>query len=254
MGREGRSGFMIKRIRKIVVITLLGIILTGCGEKEEEIDLLSQDMMNKIETIGDVTIEDKELIEDLMETYAGMTERQKDQVKNYLTLKNAKDELDVLLENQQAQDEAAQKEENELIFKEQRKHYDLVNEGVMFLKSKCKHPASLKISGVIITYYLTGDTFGPDVNFEYSADNDLGNSVSNYARYSNYAGQYLETRDYVQSSYLDYDNVISGGEKVASNKGLVEKYNKEADNAYSYQPGNDRICVFKRIDKKGNIK
>ena len=123
---------MMKKLEKLCLTMIVAVLLTGCGSKEEEIDLLSQDTMNKIDTIGEVTLDDKDLIEDLMETYSGMTERQKDQVKNYLTLKNAKDELDVLLENQQAQDEAAQKEENELIFKEQRKHYDLVNEGVMF--------------------------------------------------------------------------------------------------------------------------
>ena len=64
---------------------------------DSETDLLVEQCRAEIESIGEVTFEDEELIKDLELTYAGMTEKQKNKLVNYVDLKNARRELNRLI-------------------------------------------------------------------------------------------------------------------------------------------------------------
>ena len=108
----------MKNIKLIFLFFVVLLISVGCGK--EDVDPLSQDTMDKIDTIGDVTIEDQKLIENLMETYSQMTDEQKNQVKNYVTLKNDKEKLDELLEAKAEEEKAKAEEEKEKKFEKQR--------------------------------------------------------------------------------------------------------------------------------------
>lgn len=69
---------------------LLGsLLLTGCGK-----DPLAKQMIEQIDTIGEVTLDDESLIAKLEKDYSEMTEKQKNQVSNYIELKNAREDLE----------------------------------------------------------------------------------------------------------------------------------------------------------------
>ena len=96
-------------MKKRILCLLIGVTMlfsVGCGKKEEEIDPIAQDTIDKIETLGDITLDDEDMIVKLEKTYSEMTEKQKNQVKNYIDLKNAREELDELKEQEEAEKEA----------------------------------------------------------------------------------------------------------------------------------------------------
>lgn len=76
------------------------------AQEEEAVktDPVSQKVTDDISSIGDVTIEDKELIERITEIYATLTDSQKEQVTNYIDLINAQEKISEL------EKEASQKE------------------------------------------------------------------------------------------------------------------------------------------------
>lgn len=78
--------------RKIIYGVILSWLLVGCGK----VDPVSEKMMNDINSIGEVTIEDEELINNLLDIYATLTEKQKEQVDNYVVLLEAENSLDEL--------------------------------------------------------------------------------------------------------------------------------------------------------------
>ncbi len=209
----------MKKGVKIIISLVLMMCCSGCGEKE--IDPLSQDTMDKIDTIGEVTIEDQELIDSLMQTYSEMTDNQKEQVKNYVTLKNAKESLDKLVAT-----------ENEKKFEKQRPYYENVQTAINTAKNNMKHPASFKVSGVIVLVSPPNLSSEWSVYIEYESENDLGNSVSDYGEVSALMPDYFGTN--YADRYLDYENDIKN----------TDDPNLE-DNEYTYENPNGTFYVFK---------
>lgn len=130
---------MKRRLIVLGLVFMLGITLIACGsstapteekteavesisakesveeeQKEEEAktDPVSQKVIDDISSIGDVTIEDKELIERITEIYATLTDSQKEQVTNYIDLVNAQEKISEL-EKEASQAEEESKEEEE---------------------------------------------------------------------------------------------------------------------------------------------
>lgn len=204
---------------KFIISIMILVCCSGCGEKE--IDPLSKDTMDKIDTIGEVTIEDQDLIDSLMETYAGMTDNQKEQVKNYVTLKNAKESLDKLVAT-----------ENEKKFEKQRPYYENVQTAINTAKNNMKHPASFKVGGVIVLVSPPSLSSEWSVFIEYESENDLGNSVSDYGEVSAGMPDYFGTK--YADRYLDYENDIKN----------TDDPNLE-DNEYTYENANGTFYVFK---------
>lgn len=99
---------MKKRLFTLLAVTLLAINIVACGQ--EVIDPLSQDTMDKITALGDITLDDEAAIINLETTYSEMTDHQKEQVTNYVDLKNARQTIEALKEAEQAKlDEQASK-------------------------------------------------------------------------------------------------------------------------------------------------
>ena len=76
--------------------------VTGLSEQmvavlDTETDLLVEQCIAEIDSIGEVTFEDEALILDLEATYAQMTEEQKNKLTNYVELKNARRELEKMI-------------------------------------------------------------------------------------------------------------------------------------------------------------
>lgn len=110
-----------------VCICLLACCSCGNTEpsaqiEETTIDPVSEKISNDISSIGEVTIEDKELIETIEKTYSTLTDRQKDGISNYADLLNARDELNKIIKEEEikkAEEEAKEKEKLEQQKKEE---------------------------------------------------------------------------------------------------------------------------------------
>ena len=69
------------------------LFVCACGK---EIDPVSQKVMDDIESIGEITLEDEELIIKIKDTYNSLSDNQKDQVENYIDLLEAEEKLEEL--------------------------------------------------------------------------------------------------------------------------------------------------------------
>ena len=85
--------------KKVIVLSMAVIlcclIVGGILLKK---DPMAKKMIEGIERIGNVTLESEEKIAELEEAYSELTEKQKNQVNNYVELKNARKELNELKE------------------------------------------------------------------------------------------------------------------------------------------------------------
>ena len=75
--------------KSIITVSLLAVIISfsACVT----VDAASQKVMNDIDSIGEVELSDKALIEKIEYTYSTLTEKQKEQVKNYVVLLRKRD-------------------------------------------------------------------------------------------------------------------------------------------------------------------
>ncbi len=88
----------LKTLFSILSLVFLMMALVSCGTDE-----VSQSIMDDIDSIGEVTLDDSELIERTLSRYETLTDKQKNQVKNYSTLLAAEDELKALQSESESQ-------------------------------------------------------------------------------------------------------------------------------------------------------
>lgn len=174
-----------KILLSLLALNIFACSVMGCGKTDE----VSTKMMNDIDTIGEVTIEDEETINNLQETYAILTDKQKNQVKNYSKLLEAKEQLDQIVKEQ----EQTEAEEKERILNIEREYYSDIDAGFNYLKSKCKNPSSLQIYEIVVDAKPI-DTYMPaTIYYRYSAQNGFGNDVDGIFMY--WVGQDIGKED-----------------------------------------------------------
>lgn len=164
----------MKRFKKMIILVMSLLLFSGCGKVDE----VSQKVMNDINELGEITIEDAEQIEKILNIYSTLTDSQKDQVNNYATLLEAQETVEMLIE------EANKPTEQDMI---------VVNAIKMLQKTLIK-PDSLELRAVqmsILTYQADYKTELADekkiysVKVSYSAMNKAGgystdNSIIDY--------------------------------------------------------------------------
>lgn len=150
--------------KNIIIILFMSLFLYGC---QEETDTVSQKVMDDINSIGEVTAEDKDLIENIEETYKILTDKQKEQVNNYDVLLEAKEKLEA---------------ERECVLEQERVYYPYIQEAVGYVKGECKHPASFQLNEVITKANNRGNGNLQNIfiAMNCTAKNDFGNPVSDY--------------------------------------------------------------------------
>lgn len=84
----------MKRIITIFCMIILAFSLVACGKKP--VDEVSQKIIDDINSIGEVTLDDADLIAKITSSYATLTDAQKEQVSNYKVLLDAQDEIEKL--------------------------------------------------------------------------------------------------------------------------------------------------------------
>ena len=78
--------------KKILILLMSAMVLTGCSK-----DPLSKQVSEEISQLGeDVTLDDEGKVMELEQTYENMTDKQKNQVKNYTDLREARKKIDKL--------------------------------------------------------------------------------------------------------------------------------------------------------------
>ena len=136
--------------RKIVcVITVCFVALSGCGSSESSsrsIDKTAQKVIDDINGLGEIGLEDAELIEKIEKSYNVLTKEQKDQIDNYSDLLDARNNLDLLIEeeNQKRKEEIKAKEEEE----KKKLYTDEVKfcvKAILTVKGMLKNPNSMKL-------------------------------------------------------------------------------------------------------------
>ncbi len=154
----------------VYLIIVTALLFVGCGTK---LDDVSQKMIDDINALGEITVEDEEQINKLIDRYATLTDVQKKAINNYATLLDAQDTIDEIKKNQIAE-ESAKKEallEQESI--------QAVLAVIRELKDGLKHPDSLTVNSIS---YMEGEIAGVNhkvilLLVDYEAANDIGGSI-----------------------------------------------------------------------------
>lgn len=199
---------MKKKSVLAIFVLSVALAITGCGT-----DPLSKDTMEKISSIGEVELADQSLIEDLEKTYSEMTEKQKNQVKNYVDLKNARSELDDLLkekeEKERQEEEAAQAQKAaEMAETASTLPYSLAIDFCEALKTGCKDPSSFTLYDVVYSKHsIDGGGYCDSYYVDYSATNSFGGVTRTKA-----IGCYIDETRY--GYYPEDDYEYEGAEKV----------------------------------------
>lgn len=168
-----------KNIKKFIVCMIAcGMSLcVGC-----ESDPLSKQTVEQIDSIGEVDLDDEPLIVELENTYSEMTDKQKNQVKNYVDLKNARKELDILKEEES---ERIAESERQAEAERQERLNEIANTPpyspaiilCQTIKDSLQNPSSFQLYSIECsdqTHILDGWYF---YKVNYSGENRLGGTV-----------------------------------------------------------------------------
>lgn len=202
----------MKKVETILLIFVLSILLVGCGT-----DPVAKKVMDDIESIGTVELSDKEMIESISETYKELTDKQKNQVKNYATLLEAQDKI------KQLEKEAEQAAILEEIKKRNSTEYDLAISAIQMLKDSLFNSESLQLKDV--SYYSAYEGGSCYIKVDYSGENRLGGMVSDSVIFYSYHGDEIDgvyTKE--TSSGLEKYNMYKDKEYTELDIDFIEKY------------------------------
>ncbi len=91
---------MMKKIS--IFICIVSILLVGCGAKDKAVEKV----IEEIDSIGTVRLSDKDAIEQALNHYSQLTDRQKEAVENYVELMEVQDKLKELEEKAKLEEQA----------------------------------------------------------------------------------------------------------------------------------------------------
>lgn len=219
-------------MKKRILCLLIGVTMlfsVGCGKKEEEIDPIAQDTIDKIETLGDITLDDEDMIVKLEKTYSEMTEKQKNQVKNYIDLKNAREELDELKEKEAAEEAALQDEK----YSEVREYYSEVDKAISAIKKELKNQSSLVVNDVLVESVDGNKPNNSLYLISFTAENGFGANMDEICYYTAAYGtcNFSSEKSYVSGMYDNCVDAVNGKDGYKSDDGIFYSYT-ENDTTY----------------------
>ena len=190
--------------RKNLIIAFLFFIfgLMACGDKT--IDPVAQKVISDIDGLGEITLEDENNINQISELYLTLTDEQKNQVTNYITLLEAQDTIKEL----KAEALAANKEKYE------KQPYKDAIEEVLFLRSNMRSPESFKLSNIECVIV---DSSGVYIfRVDYVAENQMG-GLSDGTAIVTYESDdktkvhvYYDTDTANETTFLAFDSALLG--------------------------------------------
>lgn len=173
----------MKRLRLCLLVMLVLFNISACGKKA--VDPVAQKVIDDINALGEITLDDKSSIEKITETYATLTDEQKNQVTNYIDLINAKDRIE----------ELEMTEKNSLDAKASEIPECFLIEACNELKSSCSNSESFEINSIEYTDLVTWGTYDKSsglrdmykdeevyfIRIEFSGENGFGGTASETA-------------------------------------------------------------------------
>lgn len=206
------------RFLYFIMLVAMCISLGGCGK-----DALALQMVEEINSIGEVTPEDEKLIIELEQTYSDMTDKQKNQVDNYVDLKNARRELDALKQAEAEEQRKAAEEVTELTDEELAACY-----AVQMVK------CGFQRNNTMIINYLSVAPYSEDINYaikvQFTVDTDSLGKSENFTAYV--------------CVDLDSEHKIETGYRAQ-----VKLYGIVSASAYAEEYYNDRKANSVDVDK-----
>lgn len=192
-----------KNIKKCIIVCMIACGMSLCVGCES--DPLSKQTVEQIDSIGEVELDDEPLIVELENTYSEMTDKQKNQVKNYVDLKNARKELDILKEEEseriaesERQAEAERQERlNEIA---NTPPYSIAIALCQTTKDSLYSPNSFQLNSVECVTIIGNNYTRYYYKIDYSAENKLGGTVRN-----KYIADYYESYYDPNDTYTDLD-------------------------------------------------
>lgn len=155
-------------MKKIIWMLLLVLFISGCGQDE-----VSKKISSDISSLGKVTMNSEEKILKIDEIYKNMTDKQKNHVKNYNVLLEAKETIEIL-KNEET--EKMNAKIDEILSREE---YQFTIKHIKELISSLKDSDSFKLVKV---EYIKQErtTFNSKcTNIVYTANNGFGGVVKN---------------------------------------------------------------------------
>ena len=189
--------------RKNLIIAFLFFIfgLMACGDKT--IDPVAQKVISDIDGLGEITLEDENNINQISELYLTLTDEQKNQVTNYITLLEAQDTIKEL----KAEDLAANKEKYE------KQPYKDAIEEVLYLRENMRSPESFNLSDIEC---IKEDSSGTYIfRVDYVAENQMGGLSDGTAIVTKSYDEtkiniYFETDTASETTFLGFNSAILG--------------------------------------------
>lgn len=209
--------------KKAIVIGVVAIICClVVGGLLLKKDPMAKKMIEDIENIGKITLESEDKITELEKTYSEMTDKQKNQVSNYVELKSAREKLNKLIDEEnerllKLQQAAAEKKKEKVTSTPYKEAITFVQA----IKDSLYNPESLQIHSVkymdkVYDMYLV----------DYSGENKLGGSVrmSTVAGFS--YGQCIRLYEKDDYGYNDQVESFAGSDSLELDIDLILEYIK----------------------------
>ncbi|SEG33812.1 hypothetical protein SAMN04487934_11830 [Eubacterium ruminantium] len=166
----------MRKNKYILLVIIMVFSLSACGKKEKsKPDAVAQKMIDDINSIGDVTIDDEDLINKLLTTYSTLTDKQKESVNNYNVLLEAQDELDNLLKEKSENEKKKEEEEKAALnekLKEKHMNYAIIISKE--IRRKLYDPDSFHLIEVMYSDFTDGSVV---YSIHYSGANKLGGTA-----------------------------------------------------------------------------
>lgn len=203
----------MKKLRMLIIMLTTAVFISACGKT----DPVAQRVMDEIASIGEVDMQDEEVIDEVMKTYETLTDKQKEQVSNYVDLLEAKDTIEELKNS-----------EKEKYLNIEREFYPNIEKAIHELELSCIFPESLEIKEVIYKQgavsfvyisYEAKNQIGSmsSGHYSYNIDTDYGLSTDNYSKVRQMAtGEYL-----LDFPYKIADNFQSDSEEINEDSSFV---------------------------------
>ena len=185
-----RGGAIMRKIISVIVIAFVLLILIACGKSE-----MVKAAETAIADIGQVTIESEDAIKTAESIFNGLTDHEKEQVNNRIDLIEARNQYEMLIEEQRLQLEEQQRQEELRAAEEQKKIDDGIQEAVdeFYVNMNVD-----KVISALTELYIVGNAQQKTII------QDWKQKIEGYC----YKGTHFLTMEYVlsNSQSIEYDN------------------------------------------------
>lgn len=193
----------LKKGTLICMILCCILLLSGCSATDG--------VEKKIDSIGDVTLEKKEAIEDAEAAYAALTSENQAKVSNYEILQSARTQYDYLAE----QKAKTEKDESDAYFYSQK---IITKMGSIF-----NSPLNVKINGIWYYHSSSDSTNFWTITFQLSVPNGYGNYIDDYYTMSLYNDDF-DDLDSVLDQERQFWLVLGSGVKWQSGEASAMQF------------------------------